>query len=84
METSAFSRRIRDLELRLGVQLFDRRSREVRLTPAGRKLLPLAKDIVDRLDALRAQVHEGQPEELVIGLAVATPRGCSAHPTSMR
>lgn len=42
----ALSRQIRALEAELGIQLFERTSREVRLTPAGAALLPVAKGIV--------------------------------------
>ncbi|WP_420159423.1 LysR family transcriptional regulator [Nocardiopsis sp. CNT-189] len=41
----ALSRQIRQLEKDLGAPLFERTSREVRLTPAGRALLPAAQRI---------------------------------------
>ncbi|MDP3894333.1 LysR family transcriptional regulator [Nocardioides sp.] len=47
------SRQLRQLETELGVELFDRRSG--RLTPSrtGRALLPLARDLLERAEALR-------------------------------
>jgi len=49
---SALSVSIRNLELELGSQLFQRISQGVRMTPAGEALAPSARDIVQRLDAL--------------------------------
>ncbi|WP_203336450.1 LysR family transcriptional regulator [Nocardioides limicola] len=47
------SRQLRQLETELGVDLFDRRSG--RLTPSrtGRALLPMARDLLERAEALR-------------------------------
>ena len=42
----AVSQHIRMLEKRLGVQLFERNGRRVRLSAAGETLLPLARDII--------------------------------------
>lgn len=55
---SAVSRQIAALEEELGVQLFERRSRGMAPTAAGRLLLDFADDTRVRLDALRAQIHE--------------------------
>lgn len=49
---SAVSVLIKDLEALVGVQLFDRHTRFVGLTDAGQRLLPLAKDILDRVEAV--------------------------------
>ncbi|QIN29884.1 LysR family transcriptional regulator [Brevibacterium luteolum] len=46
------SRTIRELERHLGAQLFDRYRRQITLTAAGRRLLPEARDLTDRLAAL--------------------------------
>ncbi|GAA2849345.1 LysR family transcriptional regulator [Pseudonocardia halophobica] len=44
------SRTISQLERAIGTPLFERTTRSVRLTPAGRALLPVARDIVRRAD----------------------------------
>jgi DNA-binding transcriptional LysR family regulator len=66
------SRGIRELEERLGVRLFERDTRSVTLTPAGRMLLPKAERILALLGqaetALRA---EAQPTRLRVGLTTA-------------
>ncbi|MEG3089278.1 LysR family transcriptional regulator [Sphingomonas sp. PB4P5] len=49
---SAISRSIQRLEALLGVRLFERTTREVALTDAGRTLLGRFSDIVDRVDDL--------------------------------
>ncbi len=61
--------RIRDLETELGTPLFERHSRGVALTPAGRRLLPYAARVRDTLDeARRAVSDDGTPAgPLVIG-----------------
>jgi DNA-binding transcriptional LysR family regulator len=66
---SAISVTIRDIEARLGVRLLDRDTRNVALTPAGTKLLELARRIVD-LQAGTAREFDaflaGDSGELVI------------------
>ncbi|PBC39463.1 LysR family transcriptional regulator [Rhodococcus sp. ACS1] len=62
ISASPLSRRIRDLERELGVELFVRGSPGVSLTAAGRELLPAARDVVERFDAIerrfrRTAVH---------------------------
>ena len=49
---SALSHQIKGLEDQAGVELFVRRSRPMRLSPAGMRLLRLAEDILPRLAAL--------------------------------
>src|ERR1700728_782055 len=51
--TSALSKRIGELERRLGVRLFDRTSRGVRLTPAGESLLGQAQLALTEVAVLR-------------------------------
>lgn len=52
------SKTIRDLEAQLGVELLERTSQQVRLTPAGQTLLEPARDVLvraqDAFDAVRA------------------------------
>jgi len=57
---SPLSRRIRDLEAAVGAPLFERDTRNVRLTAAGETLLPLARDVLARLDALTTVVRVEQ------------------------
>ncbi|WP_245204752.1 LysR family transcriptional regulator [Kitasatospora sp. RG8] len=53
---SAISRQISTLEAELGVVLFDRLARGVRLTEQGRTLLPHADAMLDRLDGTRREL----------------------------
>lgn len=46
------TRRIKSLEDELGVELFERTSRGMRLRPAGRTLLPRAREILARVEDL--------------------------------
>src|SRR5688572_17090626 len=53
---SAVSRQIAALEEDLGVALFDREARGVRLTEEGRVLLAHAEAVLDRLDVARREL----------------------------
>ncbi len=58
----AVSQQIRRLERELGVRLFDRTSRHVRLTPAGERLLPEARAVLAAAEKARqvaAQLADG-------------------------
>src|SRR6056297_2487221 len=50
LDPSSVSRRVRQLETQTGVTLFDRSTRSVALTDAGRTLLPVAVAALERLD----------------------------------
>ncbi|WP_281172635.1 LysR family transcriptional regulator [Pseudonocardia spinosispora] len=52
MATSPLSQRIKGLEREVGTALFERTSRKVTLTEAGERLLPEARDVIRRFDAL--------------------------------
>ena len=54
----SLSRQIRQLEASLGQRLLDRDQGRTRLTPAGRVLLPLARDIVARADGAVASMRD--------------------------
>lgn len=55
---SAVSVRIRKLEDLLGTPLFERNSRDVKLTTEGRRLLPKARDILGKGEELIAAMRE--------------------------
>lgn len=51
------TRRIRSLEEELGLELFERTARGMRLRPAGRHLLPRARQILASVDALAGSLR---------------------------
>jgi DNA-binding transcriptional LysR family regulator len=70
----AVSRQIRDLEDELGVQLFERTGKALKLTDAGRLFLKEARAVLERSDAavanVRALAHTGE-KELHVGYSPA-------------
>jgi DNA-binding transcriptional LysR family regulator len=59
---SAITRRIQNLEESLGVELFDRQSRPIQLTDAGRATYESAKPVLCSVDDLKSAVmHNGEP-----------------------
>lgn len=54
----AISQQIRALEQELGISLFDRISKRVTLTEAGRALLPHARQILSAVEAARSEIRE--------------------------
>ncbi|WP_279388449.1 LysR family transcriptional regulator [Tamaricihabitans halophyticus] len=72
MATSPLSRRIRDLERELGAALFIRAHHRVTLTESGEALLPVARDVVERFDAVPAAVTAAEsPASRVARVGVA-------------
>jgi DNA-binding transcriptional LysR family regulator len=70
---SAVSHAIGNLEAELGVALFDRSGHRPVLTPEGQTLLANARDILLRVDAMRARARSiGQGVELELSLTVDT------------
>jgi LysR family cyn operon transcriptional activator len=70
----ALSRQIRDLESELGLRLFDRAGRRVRVTPQGEDLLRRSRDTLADVQALRDRarsLEEGRAGLLRVG---ATPQ----------
>jgi DNA-binding transcriptional LysR family regulator len=63
LHPSVLSRRIRDLERRLGVRLFQRDTRRVTLTEPGAVFLAHALDILSRLEDATAEISQfaGEP-----------------------
>ncbi|MCP2338412.1 LysR family transcriptional regulator [Actinomadura rupiterrae] len=59
----ALSQRVRRLESVLGAPLFERTTRRVELTDAGRRLLPRAREALSAVDAVVAAVR-GEPQRL--------------------
>ena len=69
---SAGSRRLSDLETRLGVQLFNRTTRRLSLTDAGTVFLRRASAVLDDLAEAEAEASAGQ-KELIGKLKIAAP-----------
>ncbi|MEV0584208.1 LysR family transcriptional regulator [Nonomuraea sp. NPDC050310] len=67
MAQPPLSQRIKRLEEELGVRLFDRSARQVRLTEPGRLLLGEAREIVARVDRMRELVKAGEGAVLKVG-----------------
>jgi LysR family glycine cleavage system transcriptional activator len=70
LSPAAFSDRIRRLEESLGTAILARTTRQVALTEAGQRLLPLAREVLARAGRLRdAVTHDVHPlpYDLVIG-----------------
>lgn len=59
LSPSALSRTIQRLEAEFDCRLFERSNREVRLTRAGRLLQEAARELLERLHGLRAQLGGG-------------------------
>ncbi|HEU5469691.1 MAG TPA: LysR substrate-binding domain-containing protein [Actinophytocola sp.] len=77
----ALSQQIRRLEHELGVEVFDRTSRRVRLTEPGRLLVGLARGILDRADdaiVLVRQAGCGKEGRLRLAYANGSDRGAPA------
>lgn len=70
LSPAAFSDRIRRLEEDLGARLFRRTTRRVELSDAGRRLRPLARELLAGVERLRGSVTGAQrpaPFELFVG-----------------
>ena len=70
LSPAAFSDRMQRLEEQLGVELFVRTTHQVGLSEAGRRLLPIAREVLAggaRLEAASRRDAEAAPYELYIG-----------------
>ncbi|HEY3504424.1 MAG TPA: LysR family transcriptional regulator [Actinocatenispora sp.] len=73
---SAVSQQVRRLERELGVTLLDRTTRTVRLTDAGRRLVPYAERVLTDVDAARAALDDLRTERTgTVRLGTATGLG---------
>ncbi len=75
MSQPPLSKRIAELERELGTPLLIRTSRQVRLSPAGVQLLPLAREALRAFDAVRTSGREHGPMRVLrIGFPTDTGR----------
>jgi LysR family transcriptional regulator, regulator for metE and metH len=68
---SALSHQLKGLEEQCGVELFVRKTKPLRLSPAGQRLLKLAEDILPRLDAIEEEfraLRQGRTGRLHIAI----------------
>lgn len=65
---SSVSLRVKRLEEQLGVDLFQRTARGMRLTPAGKDLVPRAKQIIDQIDDIADVFGERLAGSIRIGV----------------
>jgi DNA-binding transcriptional LysR family regulator len=82
MSQPPFSRQIQILERILDVQLLERTSRSVKLTPAGQSFLPEARHILQLLDnatLLAKRIALGKTGSLKIGFTAMTAIGILPH-----
>jgi DNA-binding transcriptional LysR family regulator len=63
---------MREMEKQLGCRLFDRTTRVVSLTPAGRRLLPVVERLVTDLDDVAAAARRGGRR--------GAPHACASRP----
>jgi len=78
IEQSPLSRIIKELEYRLGVQLFERTTRSTRLTWAGKVLLEEARRVIAVVDQARASVRSaaaGYRGQIRLALSDGIPQG---------
>ncbi len=77
LSAAAFSERIRRLEEGLGVQLFVRTTRSVRITPWGERLLPQARRTMAELQACIDLVRDGRPAPFSLTIGTRFELGMS-------
>jgi DNA-binding transcriptional LysR family regulator len=70
----ALSKQIRSLERQLRATLFDRHHRDLRLTRAGRELVPRAEQIVEAWEAARRALAQAAECTLVVGMHTSPGR----------
>lgn len=79
---SAISRQISNLEAELGVQLFEREGRNVKLTPIGRHFLPHVETALKAIEYAKQQIEEYlDPERGII--KIGFPTSLASHTMPM-
>lgn len=63
---SALSHQVRQLEDRLGMKLFERLNRAIRLTEPGERLFPGLRDSFDRMSEAMERLRPQNPEDLLV------------------
>src|SRR5262249_17448047 len=69
----AISHQVNMLEARLGLKLFVREARGLKLTDAGQKYLPLVRDALDRLRTAEDLIRPTQPSVLTVTMSPNFP-----------
>lgn len=72
------SRRITQLEKRLGVRLFDKLPTGYVITPAGEEIVGYAAQVEEQVDAIERQIY-GRDKELSGSLRITLPEVLSTH-----
>jgi DNA-binding transcriptional LysR family regulator len=78
MSQSAASAAIKALEASSGVQLFNRVGRAIELSPAGRRFLPEAKSVLERIAAARS-VLDNAAQGIAGSLAIAASQTIAGY-----
>ncbi|GEN50025.1 LysR family transcriptional regulator [Alkalibacterium pelagium] len=82
---SALSRQISNLEGELGVELFERASRSLKLLPIGQTVLKEARDIMHQVDHLKKQVDDyKKPESGIVKVGFPTSLATTLLPHLVR
>jgi len=77
LSPAAFGARIKALEETLGARLFERTTRSVQLSAAGRRLLPEARQCLDQARRCALAVHDDRPVPLSLNLGTRYELGLS-------
>jgi LysR family transcriptional regulator, carnitine catabolism transcriptional activator len=82
LSQSALSRSLQDLQDQLGVVLFERSGRQLRLNDEGERFLPIAQRLLGEMQRAVAELHQpGAPQ--VVRVAVGTAFGTTVLPVAL-